>query len=321
MLEPGILFLIFSISILLVCMILNRRPAIVVASPPHWEPSKKDILKVTHASKQHDEVQRYKSKINTPDQFIQTMSATFAHLQIGIAVFDKRNELSLFNPALSQHLELRPEWLLKKPNLPGFFDRLRDTRILPEPKNYTSWRKVFLKIERSAMKDDFRQDWDLPNGRSLRVIGRPHASGTVVFLFEDVTETLAMERRFRGQLSSLKCIMDSTTIGLVSFDRHGKVIFLNSTIKQALGTHPDFKSIQGFSEIMQIAFKPTPIWGDLRQYIEDTERSAWQASITTKTDEIVLLNVEPISTGETLCEFHFPIKINQGTDDGLTCAA
>ncbi len=321
MLEYGILFVIFSISILLVCVMLYRRPAIVIASPSKPEPSKKDILKAAHESKHHDEGQRNKPKIKTSDQFIQTMGATFAHLQIGIAVFDKQNELSLFNPALSQHLGLRPEWLLKKPNLPGFFDRLRDTHILPEPKNYTSWRKVFLKIERSAMKDDFRQDWDLPDGRSLRVVGRPHASGTVVFLFEDVTETLAMERRFRGQLSSLKSIVDNTTIGLVAFDRNGKVIFFNNTIKQVLDMHSDFKSIQGFSELMQLAFKPTPIWGDLRQYIEDTERSAWHASIATKSDEVVMLNVEPIPTGETLCEFHFPIKINQGTDDGLACAA
>ncbi len=57
---------------------------------------------------------------------------------VGIAVFDHKNELSLFNPALSQHLGLRPEWLLKQPNLLSFMDRLRDTQVLPEPKDYTS---------------------------------------------------------------------------------------------------------------------------------------------------------------------------------------
>lgn len=321
MLEFGILFVLFTISLLLIYAVLQKKSAIVVLPPSKAEVPEPVALNTAYEKQPYAVGHQTEPELKTSNQFIQTMSATFAHLQIGIAVFDKRNELSLFNPALSQHLGLRPEWLLKRPNLPGFFDRLRDTHILPEPKNYMSWRKTFLKIERSAMKDDYRQDWDLPDGRSLRVIGRPHASGTVVFLFEDVTEVLAMERSFRGQLSNLENILNSTTIGLVAFDRSGKAIFQNKTIKQALGARSKFKSIQGFCEVMQVAFNPTPIWGDLRQYVEDSERSAWQASIATEAGEIVMLNFEPVSTGETLCEFHFPVKIIQKSGEGLTCAA
>lgn len=257
-----------------------------------------------------------------PDRFIQTMTATFAHLQVGIAVFDQQNELSLFNPALSQHLSLRPEWLLKKPNLMCFLDRLRDTNILPEPKDYTSWRRTFLKIERSAMKDDYREDWGLPDGRSLRVIGRPHPSGTVVFLFEDVTTTLAMERQFRSHVSSLENTLDAVTIGLVVFDRAGNVTFLNETLKRALGSHGTFQTIQDFSRSMQEVFRPTPAWGDFRQFVEDTsERGPWQAEVITKSGRNALVNFEPISTGDTLCEFHFPLKINHDANVGLACAA
>ena len=257
-----------------------------------------------------------------PDRFIQTMAATFAHLQVGIAVFDNQNELSLFNPVLSQHLGLRPEWLIKKPNLLCFLDRLRETNILPEPKNYTSWRKIFLKIERSAMKDDFREDWGLADGRSLRVIGRPHPSGTVVFLFEDVTATLARERQFRLHISNLENALNAATIGLVAFNRTGNVTFLNDALARALPAHSNFETVQDFSRSMQKVFRPTPVWGDLRQFIEDTsERGPWQADIKTNSKESVLVNFEPISTGGTLCEFHFPLKINHEANVGLACAA
>ncbi len=178
-----------------------------------------------------------------------------------------------------------------------------------------------MKIERSAMKDDYREDWDLPDGRSLRVVGRPHPSGTVVFLFEDVTNVLAMERRFRAQISNLENIINTTATGLIAFDRTGKVIFQNNTMKRIVGADYDSNSIQEFSCMMQAVFYPTPIWGDLRQYVEETERSAWQASVETQTGETVLVNVEPMPTGDTLCEFHFLIKINQDTCDGLACAA
>jgi hypothetical protein len=321
MFEISILLLIFATSMLLIGAMLKRQSIVIHMPSVHSENCDAGVLKTVSETKPHTERVIKPRLKNAPDQFIQTMSATFAHLQIGIAVFDKNNELSLFNPALSQHLGLRPEWLLKKPNLPGFLDRLRDTHILPEPKDYTSWRKTFLKIERSAMKGDYREDWDLPDGRSLRVVGRPHPSGTVVFLFEDVTGVLAMERMFRSQISNLENIINTTATGLVAFDRTGKVIFQNYTMKRALGADCDFKSIQEFSCMMQAVFHPTPIWGDLRQYVEETERSAWQASIETQTGETMLVNVEPMPTGDTLCEFHFLIKFNQATHDGLTCAA
>jgi PAS domain-containing protein len=291
---------------LLVGLLLKRCPVEYVARPAIAKKPKPE-----HAKQK-----------NPSDKFMQTMSATFAHLQIGIAVFDAHNELSLFNPALTQHLALRPEWLLKKPNLLGFLDKLRNTHILPEPKNYTSWRKTFLKIERSAMKDDYNEDWGLPNGRALRVIGRPHPSGTVVFLFEDVTAILAMERRFRSQICTLKNTLNAATTGLIVFDRKGKITLQNTLLNQLLGLGNTSVTVQDFSHATQQVFLPTPVWGDLRQYIEDTsERSAWQADIETQTGERVSVNFTPLTTGETLCEFHFPFEINQGENVGLTCTA
>lgn len=256
------------------------------------------------------------------DRLFQTFTALFAHLQVGIAVFDHQNELSLFNPALSDHLELRTEWLAQKPNLLSFLDRLRDTHILPEPKNYISWRKMFLKIERSAMKDDYRQNWELPDGRILRVVGRPHSSGTVIFLFEDITATLNMERSFRAQIANFKTAIDATTIGLSIFDRKGNLIFANETLMGVLGSKVDIKTVQDFYRAMQKVFKPTPAWGDFCQFVKDmTERSAWQADIETYSGESVLAYFEPIQTGNTLCEFHFPFKINQDNLPTSGCAA
>lgn len=270
------------------------------------------------AFKKTDESKTKKDK----DCFIQTLSATFAHLQVGIAVFDDQNELSLFNPALSLHLGLRPEWLLKKPNLLTFLDRLRNTHILPEPKDYASWRKTFLKIERSAMKDDYSEDWNLPDGRALRVIGRPHPSGTVVFLFDDVTKSLEMEREYRSEISNLKSTVDATTTGLILFDRYGKVSITNQTFNDTFAAYGDCKTIQSFSKTMQRVFIPTPVWGDLREFVEKgSERSQWQADIQFQAKESIMIRIEPLTNGGTLCEFHFAPKINDALDVGLTCAA
>ncbi len=199
-------------------------------------------------------------------------------------------------------------------------DRLRDTQVLPEPKDYASWRQTFRQIERSAMQDDFREDWDLPDGRTLRVIGRPHPSGTVVFLFEDVTNALAMERQFRSKICKLQDIINATSIGVIAFNRTGAVTFQNDAFKDGIIAAQDCKTTQDFSNLMQGIFIATPTWGDLREYVENTQdRTPWYADIETKDGDLVIVNFEPMHTGDTLCEFHAYAKINNSKSVSLAC--
>lgn len=303
------LFCVFIICLLLISYVFFRLPKPIPApSVISGKAGLKAIFKKPNTAAPQRSNSREKGDRG---KFIQTLSATFAQLMVGIAVFDNDNKLSLFNPALSKHLGLRPEWLLKQPNLLSFMDRLRNTQILPEPKDYASWCQTFRQIERSAMQDDFREDWDLPDGRTLRVIGRPHPSGTVVFLFEDVTNALAMERQFRSKIHALQNTMNATSIGIIVFDRKGTTTFQNNAFKDGVIGVRNCKTIQDFSHLMQSVFLPTPTWGDLREYIESTQdRTPWYADIETHEGDPIIVNFEPMCTGDTLCEFHAYTKIN-----------
>jgi PAS domain-containing protein len=172
------------------------------------------------------------------------------------------------------------------------------------------------------MQDDYSEDWNLPDGRALRVIGRPHPSGTVVLLFDDVTTSLNMEREFRSEISCLKSAINASTIGLILFGRCGKVHLINQAFKDAFSSNNACKTIQDFSKIMQGACVPSPVWGDLRDYVEnESERSQWLADVKLQTEETMVMHVEPLENGETLCEFHFAPKLNHTADVSLTCAA
>ncbi|MFV2034803.1 MAG: hypothetical protein ACC631_06795, partial [Halocynthiibacter sp.] len=56
--------------------------------------------------------------------FVQTLTKTFAHLPIGLAIFDRRRQLALFNPALTDLTTLPVDFLSSKPTLHAFLDRL-----------------------------------------------------------------------------------------------------------------------------------------------------------------------------------------------------
>ena len=71
-------------------------------------------------------------------KFMQTLSQTFAQLSIGLAIFDRKRQLATFNPALLDITDLNFEFLSGHPTLDALLDRLRNMRMLPEPKDYAS---------------------------------------------------------------------------------------------------------------------------------------------------------------------------------------
>ena len=50
-------------------------------------------------------------------RFVETLTETFAHLPIGLAVFDKSRRLGLFNPALTDLVKIDAVWLAGRPSL------------------------------------------------------------------------------------------------------------------------------------------------------------------------------------------------------------
>ena len=109
--------------------------------------------------------------------FVQILTKTFAHLSIGLAIFNRDRQLALFNPALVDLTDLPAEFLTGRPTIMCFFDRLRDNRTMPEPKNYANWRARVGTVVAAASDGSFRETWALPDGRTFRVTGRPHPDG------------------------------------------------------------------------------------------------------------------------------------------------
>jgi hypothetical protein len=71
-------------------------------------------------------------------------------------------------------LGLSPEYLSARPTLLSFFDNLRDHQIMPEPKNYRSWRESMAELVNAASEGSYLETWSLPSGLTYRVSGRPH---------------------------------------------------------------------------------------------------------------------------------------------------
>lgn len=159
--------------------------------------------------------------------FVQTLTKTFAQLGTGLAIFDRKQQLVLFNPALIELTHISAEFLTAKPSLTSFFDWLRDSRMMPEPRDYSEWREKLSTLPNAAAEGTFSELWSLPNGLSYRVLGRPHPDGAIAFLFEDVTDQLSLTRNFVKELEINHTLLDGLPQALAVFTSRGEILSVN----------------------------------------------------------------------------------------------
>lgn len=172
-------------------------------------------------------------------EFVQTLTKTFADLPIGLAIFDKDRSLQLFNPALIDLTGLSAGFLIGRPTLYAFLDRLREARMVPEPKNYRSWREQMSKLETAAASGHHVETWLLPGGQTYRVTGRPHPDGAVAFLFEDITSETSLTRKFRSDLSMGSGVIESLDDAIIVFSATGQTMMANRAYRQIFGLDED----------------------------------------------------------------------------------
>ena len=111
--------------------------------------------------------------------------------------------------------------------------------MVPEPKNYRSWRQQMSDLESAAATGHHVETWSLPHGHTYRVTGRPHPDGAVAFLFEDITSEISMTRQFRAELSLGTVVLDGIEDALVVFASGDEMLMTNKAYRELWGDAPE----------------------------------------------------------------------------------
>ena len=242
------------------------------------------------------------------DQFMQTLTKTFAHLPVGLAVFDAKRGLSLFNPALTDLTTLPIDFLSSGPSMHAFIDRLREARRMPEPRDWRSWRERITALEAAAGEGTYLETWDLPHGQTWRVSGRPPPDGALALMFEDITSEIALTRRFRSELEIGQAVVDAMREAIAVFAPDGTLTLANeayarlwdSDPRHTLGDIGVADASRGWMERSQ----PSPLWGELRDFVGQMgDRAPWSGEAKLRDGRRLTCRAVPLSAGATLIGF------------------
>lgn len=241
--------------------------------------------------------------------FMQTLTKTFAHLSTGLAIFDQDRKLVLFNPALLDLTGLSPDMLTLRPTLPSFFDALREGSMIPEPRDYKSWRNQITDIEEAAASGLYEETWSLSSGQTYRVTGRPHPNGALALSFEDISNEMSQTRRYRADLELGQAVIDAVDAAIAVFSPSGTLVMSNAAYATLWGHDPAASlgaegGIAKMCEYWRRATAPSSIWDRVEDFsVELGLRTAWKDEVRFLDGRRIACQFSPLAGGATMATF------------------
>ncbi len=187
---------------------------------------------------------------------------TFDHLGTAIAIFDANQKLQFHNSSFQQLWQLSSSDLEHQPSNSHLFDTMRDMKTLPEQPDWKRWKEQQLNIYHSTETRD--ENWHLPDGRTLRVIVNPQNQGGASWVFENVTEELALKSTYNSLVRVQGETLDHLNDAVAVFGSNGKIRLTNPAF-QKLWKFDGPQDIEGFhireiSEKIQEAIDTKETW-------------------------------------------------------------
>lgn len=240
--------------------------------------------------------------------FMQTLVLTFAHLPVGLAIFDVNRQLHLFNPAFLDLTGLPVDFLASRPRLAAVLDMLRDRSMIPEPKDARAWRKRISEMERGGAGTAHDETWSLPGGQTYRVSTRPHGEVGLAVMIEDISTEMTRTRRYRADVELGQSVIDALSEGIVVFSAAGHLVMSNEAYGTLWPQDPSQHLVEAgvltLARQWQALSPPSPVWRQIEEFVAaPDERRAWGADVRLLDGRLMGCRVAPLAGGATLVAF------------------
>ena len=245
---------------------------------------------------------------NALRDFMQTLTKTFAHLPIGLAIFDQSRQLQLFNPALLDLTGLPVDFLSMRPSLLSVLDAMRDRAMIPEPKDYRTWRRQMIDMEKAAASGLYEETWSLSGGQTYRVIGRPHPNGAIALMIEDISTEMLRTRRYRANMELGQSVIDQIDTAIAVFSESGALVMSNAAYPAIWGDDPGAgladSTLRGLCDRWRALSAPSVIWAEVEAFgANQGDRLAWSSEVRLLDGRLLECRFAPLVGGAMLATF------------------
>ncbi|BCW91066.1 Sensor protein DivL [Alphaproteobacteria bacterium SO-S41] len=205
----------------------GQRRALEVTAAPAGDTVAIAVADESGAAEARDKLQRH----------IGAYEETLNRLKTAVAVFGADQKLSFYNKAYVDLWRLDPTWLAMRPSEGEILERLREARLVPEEKSFAAFKRARAELY-ASMTAPQEEIWHLPDGTTLRIAGQPHPFGGLLYLYEDMTEQLSLERRYNDLFNVQRSTLDHLHEGVAFFGTDGRLKLWNVAFADLWGLEP-----------------------------------------------------------------------------------
>lgn len=241
-------------------------------------------------------------------QHIDAHADTLDKLATAVAIFGRDQRLTFFNRAFVTLWGLSDQWLETHPTDGEILDKLREMRKLPEQRDFQSWKRQRATLYEQPGDYLPEELWHVPGGKTLRVVAQPHPFGGLTFLYEDVTEKLALESSYNTLIKVQSATLDTLQEGVAVFGPDGRMKLHNASFARIWeldeGTLAGEPHVQRLADASVARFGDRDFWDRLVASISSgaDRRKPW-GEIERSDSRIIAPSLSPLPDGATLVTF------------------
>jgi len=184
---------------------------------------------------------------------------------------------------------------------------LRAARKLPEEQDFRLWKAQLYEAYRALEPKELT--WHLPDGRTLRIVTTPNPEGGVIYLLQDNTKRLDLERRYDAMLKVQGETLDNLTEAVAVFGSDGRLRLFNPAFGRmwkldpgALREHPHIEAVIAWCHALSGG--DNPIWSALRTTVTAIDnRDPVNGRIERRDGSAADCATVPLPDGATLVTF------------------
>ncbi|WP_273759049.1 PAS domain-containing sensor histidine kinase [Bartonella sp. ML70XJBT.G] len=253
----------------------------------------------------HDD-SSYENLANELKRVLQSHCETLDQISTAVAIFDNNQKLKFCNHAFKILWPLESTFLESEPSHTLLLERLREKGLIAEHPDWRTWKEELFKAYQQTEAN--QQIWNLPDGRTVRVISSPHPQGGVTWLYENLTEKIDLERRYNTLIKIQGETLDKLSEGVVVFGTDGRLRLSNPVLSK-LWSLPYNLLVEG-THITQLQNHCSTLtmgreWDQFTRFITGfaEKRDIYSGRIDLKNGMILDYKLVPLPDGQTMLNF------------------
>lgn len=165
---------------------------------------------------------------------IQAQTDILNQLSSPVAIYASDTRMIFFNTAYVTMFNQDANWLSTNPTLSEIMEHLRNTRKLPEYTDFRAHREGRMKLFNSLL-EPIHEIMHQPDGVICRLVIAPTPTGGLVYIFDNITDKLSLERRYNTLIAVQKETIDHLFEGIMVFGTDYRLRLSNPATSHVLG--------------------------------------------------------------------------------------